>query len=236
MLPSLRLLASLALDDGDAVAAQAWCRRALVHHGRDPGVLHLLGRALKSVGATSTAYRVLSDCAAIAGDDAGVLTTLGAVCLDAGKPKEARRHLERALALGGVDARACDNLGIACWESGDQAAALAAFERAVAADPTFTPALRTSSTRAATCANGTVSMRSRRSSSPRSTRRMPTRAGHRTSRSPVRSRPRRSSRSRAAGRERCCPFLPRRRPCSRAAIVYAWDTCRATFATIRREG
>ena len=112
-----------------------------VHHARDPGLLLLLGSALKDAGAAAAAYRVLTDCAAIAGDDARVLTTLGAVCLDAGKPAEARTHLERALALGGGDARTYDNLGIACRESGNQDAALAAFERAVAADPALTPVL-----------------------------------------------------------------------------------------------
>jgi predicted O-linked N-acetylglucosamine transferase (SPINDLY family) len=140
-LAPLRLLGSLALDDGDFVASQAWCRRALAHHPGDAGLQHLLGRALKGAGATAAAYRVLSDCAVIVPDDAAVLNTLGAVCLDAGKPAEARTHLERALALGGADARTCDNLGIACWESGDQDAALAAFEQAVAADPALTPAL-----------------------------------------------------------------------------------------------
>jgi predicted O-linked N-acetylglucosamine transferase (SPINDLY family) len=140
-LAPLRLLGSLALDDGEFVAAQAWCRRALVHHPGEPGLLHLLGRALKAAGAAAAAYRVLTDCAAITPDDADVLTTLGAGCIDVGKAAEARTHLERAVAIGGVDARTCDNLGIACWEIGDQDAALAAFEQAVAADPALTPAL-----------------------------------------------------------------------------------------------
>jgi hypothetical protein len=35
-LAPLRLLASLALDAGDPIAAQALCRRALAHHARDP--------------------------------------------------------------------------------------------------------------------------------------------------------------------------------------------------------
>jgi predicted O-linked N-acetylglucosamine transferase (SPINDLY family) len=137
----LRMLGSLAFDDGDFVGAQAWYRRALVHYPGDPELLHLLGRALVGAGATAAAYRVLSDCAAMTPDDASVLTTLGAVCIDAGKPSEARTHLERALALGGVDARTWDNLGIACRECGDDDAALAAFEQAVAADPALTPAL-----------------------------------------------------------------------------------------------
>ena len=140
-LAPLRLLASLALDDGEFVAAQAWCLRALAHHPGEPALLHLLGRALKGAGAPAAAYRVLTGCAEITPDDAGVLNTLGAVCLDAGKPDEARTHLERALAIGGADARTCDNLGIACWEIGDEDAALAAFEQAVVADSTFTPAL-----------------------------------------------------------------------------------------------
>src|SRR5262249_61745210 len=46
-LAPLRLLGSLALDDGDFIASQAWSRRAPLHHPGETPLLQLRGPARK---------------------------------------------------------------------------------------------------------------------------------------------------------------------------------------------
>ena len=185
-LPPLRLLASLALDAGDPVAAQAWCRRALVHYARDPELLHLLGRALKAAGATAAAYRALTDCAAIAGNDARVLTTLGAVASTLAS-RTRRAGISSALLPSAAWTRA--RATTSASRVGRAETGMARSPRSSRQSPPMQrspPRSRTSSTRGAICANGTGSTRSKRSSPPPSTRPTPIRAGRPTSRSPAR--------------------------------------------------
>lgn len=135
-----RMLAWLALEDGDAARAEAHSRAGLAAFPGDAQLLHLLGKALKAGGAYAPAHAALIDAAAAADGDPAILVSLGAVCIDLGRAEEARDWLQRAIEGGQDTGAAWDNLGLALRDLREYGEAARAFERAVTLDPALTPA------------------------------------------------------------------------------------------------
>jgi tetratricopeptide (TPR) repeat protein len=194
-------LGELARDAGGFDVAEQCFR---VVSGHEAARLHALGKAQKMAGTLSAARATLEQCAKLAPDDPGILTTLGAICLELNDAPEARRYFERAINLGARQGELWDNLGLACRAMGDEESAVAAFERALQAAPARRPRWRTWCTRSNICAPGMHSSKASAVSLRRLPIRRPIRAGRRSSRWRCRSRLPSSSRSRAAGRARCC--------------------------------
>ena len=132
---ALNLLAVLALDDGDPVAAEGFARRAIDAGGEAPFVLNTLGNSLLAQGRSSEALDVLTRAHAAAPDEPDLIFNLANAQQKAGQIEAAAASYQRCIALKPGHVAAYNNLAVLMKAQGDVEGAATVLIEAVAHAP-----------------------------------------------------------------------------------------------------
>lgn len=129
--------ASLANSQGNHLAAEKYCRRALRQIANQPEALFNLGLALRGLGRNAEAIAALRQAASLASESSMAQNDIGLQLLDLGVVDDAEACFRQALELASDNAMAHSNLGRIFQIQGQTDAALATFRRAVELAPTL---------------------------------------------------------------------------------------------------